>query len=117
MTDDLYIRGSEVDSINEYNVAMALERLNYDYEYQYWVGPPFLRGSQLIDFIVYSPPSLIPLQVYGAYWHDRERGTEDALKEADLQRMAPWLAPLIIVEESECETIEEAMSAIREKIG
>ena len=103
MTDDLYIRGSEVDSINEYNVAMALERLNYDYEYQYWVGPPFLRGSQLIDFIVYSPPSLIPLQVYGAYWHDNFGYRMSAgcvnLRPKDAKWLYRWTTPVLDVGE------------------
>lgn len=116
---DGLIDGQEPESINEYYVALALDRLELDYHYQYQVfGGKRVRGGQVIDFLVFKAPKPIPVFV-GAegYWHSGSRGAEDKLKQAELVAEYPeWDMPVELTEE-ETNTQEEAFVAVKEKIG
>ena len=117
--EELTVRGIVVDSINEKNVALALDKLGFDYAYQYFYrGGSGVRGGQIIDFLVYTVPKFSPLFVHGEYWHTAKYAQETALKEADLNaRMRGTWAEAVIIYEYECETEEDAMKAVREKLG
>lgn len=115
---ELVVKGVKVDSINEYNCALALDSLKLEYAYQYFIGGAGLRGSQIIDFLVYSNPKPTPLFVHGEYWHGTTNLQETALKEADLNaRMRGTWADAVIIWEHECETKESAAKAVKEKLG
>ena len=116
--EELILNGIRVDSINEWNVGKALTSLGFEFAYQYYMGGQGMRGSQIIDFLVYTEPKPVPLLVHDAYWHSATYSQETALKEADLNaRMRGSWADAVIIWEHECETEEDAMKAVREKLG
>jgi len=117
VTEQAYIQGHSVGSVNEANVAIALDRLGFEYEYQKLFGMSGIRGSQVIDFLVYTLPKPTPLFVHGRYWHSGSRAAEDELKMAEMMsRMRNhWSDPVIIWEE-ECETVEDAVNAVRQEL-
>lgn len=115
---ELVINGIKVDSVNEYNVATALTNLGFEFAYQYYFGQRSIRGSQIIDFLVYTTPKPTPLFVHGEYWHSGRYGIEEVLKEADIrQKTRGGWSPTVIIWEHECETVESATKAIHEKLG
>ena len=115
---ELTVHGIKVDSINEKFVALALDAMKLDYAYQYYLGGVGIRGSQIIDFLVYTNPKPTPLFVHGAYWHTATYSQETALKEADLNaRMRGTWADAVIIYEHECETEEDAARTVRQKLG
>ncbi len=115
---ELTVHGIKVDSINEKYVALALDAMKLDYAYQYFLGGVGIRGSQIIDFLVYTNPKPTPLFVHGAYWHTATYSQETALKEADLNaRMRGTWADAVIIYEHECETEEDAARVVRQKLG
>lgn len=114
----MIVQGRQVDSVNEYNVAIALDRRKKEYIYQYpWRGGNMSRGGQVIDFLVLEPPQDIPVFV-GAegYWHTGSRAAEDDLKRAELNGSRQFALAVDITEE-ESRTIEAALQAIAEKVG
>lgn len=117
MTDQILIQGMQADSINEIHVATALSKLGFEYEFQKVWGISGVLGSQVIDFLVYTVPKPTPLFVHGRYWHTGARATEDALKMAELESRTHrfWATPVIIWEE-DCETVEDAMTAVRKEL-
>lgn len=116
-TDQVLIQGIKPDSINEVYVAMALDRLGFVYEYQKWFGLPGIRGSQVIDFLVYTVPLPTPLFVHGRYWHTGTMAAEDELKMAELESLTRgyWAEPVIIWEE-DCESVDDAVAAVRKEL-
>jgi hypothetical protein len=108
------IQGHIPDSINEVNVAIALDELDYEYEFQYQLGLYGTSGSQVIDFLVYTMPIPTPLFVHGRYWHGTKQQAEDQLKFAEIisQTHGKWFDPVIIWDD-ESETVEDAKSVLR----
>jgi hypothetical protein len=115
MSDQIMtVQGSEVNSVNEYNVAQALDRMKLEYIYQYSFNGGNIRGGQIIDFLIEKPPSPIPLQVQGEYWHSASMDTELAMKNADV---AQEFGVLLEIWGSDCETIEAAYDWCMNNIG
>ena len=117
MSDEIRIQGHIPDSKNEINVAMALDELKLEYIFQYQVGMPGVRGSQVIDFLVYTIPLPTPLFVHGRYWHEGRMGAEDTLKMAELtsQSRGRWADPVIVWGE-DTETVEDAKVALQKEL-
>jgi hypothetical protein len=116
--EELTVKGIRVDSINEYYVALGLEKMNLEFAYQVYMGGQGIRGSQIIDFLVYTDPKKTPLQVVGAYWHGGVRAADEALKEADINaRMRGTWADVIMIYENECSTEEDAFNTLQEKLA
>jgi hypothetical protein len=109
------IQGATPDSINEWFVYLALERLRAAYIYQYAIGGgTSLRGGQVIDFLVFSATGPIPVFVQGAYWHTYRQDPEQVLKIAEARRV--FRNEPVLLEEEETNTREEAYRAVRTKI-
>lgn len=110
-TDDgkYLVRGIIVDSINEANVAMALDRMELDYEYQYNFGIQGVAGSQIIDFLVETSPRPTPLFVHGEYWHTGNYAINESIKMEQLKSVTrgTWADPKIIWGD-ESDTVDEA---------
>jgi len=51
MAEEYKIQGTVCDSVNEYNVGIALTKLDIDFKFQYEVGLRGIRGSQIVDFL------------------------------------------------------------------
>jgi len=102
----------------ELYVARGLDKMNLEYAYQYYLGGASLRGSQIIDFLVYTDPKPVPLQIQGLYWHTGARAADEALKEADINaRMRGTWADVIMIYENECSTEEDAFNTLQEKLA
>lgn len=117
MTDQVQIQGHTPDSKNEINVAAALNRLGFSYIFQYQVGLQGTRGSQIIDFLVYTIPKPTPLFVHGRHWHSGKHAAEDELKMSELvsQNRNRWAEPVIIWDD-ESETVEDAIEAVKKAL-
>jgi hypothetical protein len=114
MADLPQIQGHTPDSQNEVNVAIALNKLKFDYVFQYQLGLPGVRGSQVIDFLVYTVPKPTPLFVHGRYWHGTKQQAEDQLKFAEImsQTHGRWADPIIISEE-DSDTVDKAFATLK----
>ena len=112
------LKGIPVGSVNEYNVGKALERLKLDYAFQYQIlGGRGVRGGQVIDFLVYRVPRPVPVLVQGSYWHGGRRLAETTVKMIFIDDYGEgFWDPVIELLESETETIESAVEAVRKKI-
>lgn len=110
-TDDgkYLVKGIVVDSLNEANVAMALDRMELDYEYQYNFGVRGVAGSQIIDFLVETMPRPTPLFVNGEYWHTGSYAINEAVKMEQIKSVTrgTWADPKIIWGD-ESNTVDEA---------
>jgi hypothetical protein len=107
------IQGIPAGSINEWNVAMALNRLHWDFDYQVPVfGGRMTPGGQVIDFLIKLPPKPIPLFVQGAYWHNAAKAITDLIKQSQVARIRAWADP-VLIEEQDCETVDLAYAWLR----
>lgn len=73
-------------SLNEYNVALALKKLGFDFQFQLSIagGRGRLFGI-VLDYLVMTVPEPTPLWVHGEHWHMGERRERD-LKAQDTVR-------------------------------
>jgi len=108
------VKGIEVDSIEEANVAMALDRMELDYEYQYDFGIRGVAGSQIIDFLVETLPRPTPLFVHGEYWHTGSYAINEAVKMEQIKSVTrgAWAEPKIIWGD-QCGTADEAFTNLQ----
>jgi len=108
------VKGIVVDSVNEANVAVALDRLNFDYEYQYDFGIKGVAGSQIIDFLVETLPRPTPLFVHGGYWHTGTFAIDETIKMEQLKSVTKgaWADPKVIWED-QCETPDDAYASLQ----
>lgn len=116
---ELVIQGERAGSVNEWNVAQALNQMKLQYEYQYPVfGGTNVRGGQVIDFLIYVLPRPIPLYVQGTYWHNRAKETNDLYKMRQVEeRYKGQFDPPLAIKESECETSEQAFEWLMKEVG
>lgn len=116
--EEYKVHGQVASSINEYNVAMALEHYDLDYEYQYFFGLARIKGFQILDFLVKTDPKPTPLNVQGTYWHTGRYAREEQIKVLALNsRMRKYWAEMVHIWDNECETIEDAIEAVGKKLG
>ena len=116
--EELVVHGIKVDSLPELYIALGLDKMNLEYAYQKFMGNAGVRGTQIIDFLVYTDPKPTPLQIQGEYWHGGARAADEALKEADINaRMRGTWANVIMIYENECSTEEDAFNTLQEKLG
>lgn len=108
------VKGVVVDSVNEANVAVALDRMNFDYEYQYDFGIQGVAGSQIIDFLVETLPRPTPLFVHGGYWHTGTFAINETVKMEQLKSATrgAWADPKVIWED-QCETVDDAYANLQ----
>lgn len=102
------------DSRNEYFVALALDKLGIDYRFQVPLGVFGVRGSQVIDFVVYNPHP-VAVFIQGEYWHDRKSESEDTLKQAAAERYY-GRGNVVLLMGEETDTPEKALEAVKDKL-
>ena len=116
-SDPLYITDSSgatkrAGSLNEYNLALALEAEEIQFLYQFTLfGGARTLGGVAVDFVVWIP-FITPLEVIGAYWHQntsRERYRSSII--ASYFGVEP-----IEFSEEETEDVGVARSAIKRKL-
>lgn len=72
------LQGTIVDSVEEYNFGIALEKFCFGYYFQWfhWYGTPF-PGNIVPDFIVLTKPRPTPVFIDGDYWHSGSKRERD----------------------------------------
>lgn len=109
------VQGIMPDSINEWYVAQALDRLRADYIFQYSIaGGTSLRGGQVIDFVVFTPTGAIPVYVQGAYWHNIRNDPEQVFNQAEAERI--FHNKPVLLDEEKTDTREKALATVRKEI-
>jgi len=64
------IQGQMPGSKEEFYFALALEKLELKFIYQFEIYDGRQRaGGQVIDFLVYTAPMPTPVYIQGEYWH------------------------------------------------
>lgn len=74
------VHGIMPDSKEEYWVAIALDKLKIEFDYQYEVsGGRNLKGGQIVDFMAWTAPLPTPIYIQGKYWHSGLQKMQDIL--------------------------------------
>lgn len=108
------IQGTMPDSLNEWYVALALEKLAIEYIFQYPLfGGTNVRGGQIVDFVCFIP-NPTPVFLQGEYWHTAKTENEDTLKIAAAEQHFKT-KPIILMGE-ETDEKEKAFQTVREKV-
>lgn len=111
------VHGNVVGSKEEARVSVALDKLGYEYYYQYQMfGGRNVRGGQVIDFIVQVPPKPIPIYVQGRYWHSNKMAPEDQLKIAMVDQIE-WLDTPKLWYDDELTSVQDAINLCRRDLG
>jgi hypothetical protein len=109
------VQGIMPDSKNEWYVALALDKLNIEYIFQYSLfGGTAFRGGQVVDFVVYNP-NAIPVFIQGEYWHDKKSETEDILKQAAAEAHFKTKPVLLMGEDTDEK--DKAYATVRRELG
>jgi len=95
-------------SLNEYNVAIALQKLELRFMFQVQLFGGKMRGGQVLDFLVWNPFP-IPLQVFGDYYHSGQLGADDNFNLKVIRNH--YNVDVEIIWGSDSETPEDALSA------
>ena len=114
----ILIQGQKPQSKDELMVAAALDKLDYDYIYQFEIfGGTHIRGGQVIDFLVFTVPLSTPLYVNGRYWHEGENRGEQDLKITEMEAATRGqFAKAVIIWDDEFNTVDEAMQLLRSRL-
>jgi hypothetical protein len=108
------IQGKMPGSREEWRVAMALDKLGLEYQYQVPVmGGRQLRGGAVVDFVVDLPPESIALLVHGQYWHTTLE--EERLYLAALERI--FGRPAIVLWDYDLEDVPMAIRTLRRELN
>jgi hypothetical protein len=113
------LQGTQVKSINELNLAKALDQAKVTYDYSYFVGQAGLRGSAEVDFLVYNGAHTTPVQVGGkGYYHSPKQAADDFVKELQIERYGKQYGwdKLLWVTLDESNTVEAAREWVRKNI-
>ena len=113
------IQGQNADSLNEVNIARALEQARLSYYYHYDIGDISTRGGVEIDFVIYNGSQTIPVQVgAGGYFHSGRTAAEDLAKTLKIQQYGQWHGweELKQVTLPESDTPDEARNWVRKEI-
>lgn len=109
------VQGTMPDSKNEWYVALALDKLNVEYMFQYTLfGGTSIRGGQIVDFVCFIPTAT-PVFIQGEYWHDRASETEDMLKQAAAEQYFKT-KPILLMGEDTDEK-DKAFQTVRRELG
>jgi hypothetical protein len=110
------VQGQMPDSINEWYVSLALDRLKLDYQFQVPImGGRGVRGGQVIDFVVWTATGGIPVFVQGAYWHDIRHDPDAVIKQAAAEHH--YHNKPVLLDEDKTDTREKAYRTVLQEIG
>lgn len=109
------VHGIMPDSRNEYFFSLALDKLGYEYLFQKQIGMSGIRGSQVIDFVVFTGGASVACFIQGEYWHRRARESEDTLKHLAAEHIY-GTGNVIDFTEEETSSIDNCIKAIKSKL-
>lgn len=105
-------------TLNEYNVAKALDTVGLEYAFQLSVaGGKSIAFGIVLDFLVETVPLPTSLWVHGDYWHTGARRQKD-LRQQDIikEYMGGAILDPVEIWGHESETLDMALSAVRRKL-
>lgn len=112
-------RGKESQAtLNEYNVALALEELGFTFIFQLSVaGGRSLAFGIVLDFLVDTAPLPTPLWVHGEYWHKGDQRKRDLEQQEVVKNyMQGSILEPIEIWGDESESKSAAVQALRRKL-
>jgi hypothetical protein len=114
-----YVNATKVGSKPEWYVAIAIDRLGWDFEAQVsYFGGRKVAGGMVLDYLVYTLPDPTPIFVQGEHWHSGSRQELDALQLANLRRFfSNRIRDPILLEERTINTPERAYNTCKREIG
>jgi len=112
------IQGMMPASRPEWRVAMALNKLKIEYDYQYsYNGGRRTAGGQVIDFMAYTAPLPTPIYVQGDYWHRGAKSSEDSYKQAQVIKLFHGQVNMpLLVWEHQVPSIDAAFQLLRREL-
>ena len=116
-SEPLYITDSsgsirEAGSVNEYNFAIALEKEEIPFLYQFSLfGGHLMAGGIAVDFLAWAPFA-VPIEIVGAYWH--RNSSKERYRSALITQYFNR-EPLEVTEE-QSETVGDARAFIKREI-
>jgi hypothetical protein len=119
VSDQVPLVKGEIATIPEAKIARAIEKLGYDYWFQYWLwGGQTLRGGVVVDFVVQIPYS-VPLEYDGLHWHQGDASVEDNFQR---NRIAEYfgVAEVIVITSLEVDSDtpqDQVLAIVRAKLG
>ena len=110
------INGMQAGSSYEWNIARALWRLGWTFEYQVSLfGGRNVRGGVVLDFLVSTRPAPTAISVKGEYWH---RNTDqDKIEEVRIRKTLGHGTRLLTPGTAESSTFELALAFCFKEIG
>jgi hypothetical protein len=115
--EDKTIQGSQATSI-EYHVAIALDRLEIPYLFQFEIGGGrVFRGGMVLDFLALTTPLSTPIDVRGEYWHQPRQRIEDDLQLALMNHYGRgYFAQPVVLYGASLQTPEQAYSTVKREL-
>ena len=109
------IQGLVPDSKEEWWVAKALWKLKHEFIYQYAYFGGYIRGGQMLDFLVVTTaPLATVLDVKGEYWHRNEMTSEARFNLFQLEAALHGWARLIVLWGKDLPNEEETYLKVRD---
>jgi len=109
------INGQVPRSILEWRVAKALWKLKLEFYYQYpLLGGTALRGGYVVDFLIFSAPNNIPLEVQGERWHTSYFSPDENMRKAIIESILN--TEMRYVYENELQTQQDADIAVKKAV-
>lgn len=113
-----FVRGIKADSKEEYWCALALEKIReqtgWDWEYQVPVnGGRYIRGGNVVDFVIHTPIRWTMLDPKGRYWHTGIHEDQNQMQNVARQknwRLIEWFT-------DSTPTKEATLSFLRKELG
>lgn len=91
------IQGQIPDSIQEWWISLAGNRIKIPYTYQYPVNGGGVRGGYKVDFVFMTVPLATMVEAKGNHWHTGELAKDDLKREADIEEaMRDWCKTPIV---------------------
>jgi len=114
------IQGVMPDSLGEYWISLALQKLNHRFIFQYRIlNTRNVKGAYVVDWLVLTTaPMSTPLEFFGEYWHSGQMGSNDRFRLSVIENHFQGRAnPVEIIWSKDVLTKEDALDAVRGKVG
>ena len=114
------IQGIMPDSLGEYWISRALQRLNHRFIFQYRIlNTRNVKGAYVVDWLVLTTaPMSTPLEFFGEYWHSGQMGSNDRFRLSVIENHFQGRAnPVEIIWSRDVLTKDDALDAVRGAVG
>lgn len=107
------VQGKRATS-NEYYVALALEELNIEYDFQLSFAGGKVAFGLVLDFMASTNPLPTPIWVHGEHWHMGDRKEKDLRQQQIVEElMGGMVNPAVVIWGQESNSREMALKTVR----